>query len=274
MIKNAYKNQCAPFLKWAGGKRWLIAKHAMIFPDTFNRYIEPFLGSGAVFFKLQPKEAILSDINKELMDTYRAIKEDWKKVFKKLQRHHKLFNKDYYYQIRRSSPQNIYDKAARLIFLNRTCWNGLYRVNLKGEFNVPIGTKTAVVREEDDFEKICETLKNATLMDGDFEAIIDQTKKDDLIFVDPPYTVLHDDNGFIKYNEQLFSWADQVRLKNCLKRAKERGSKIIIANASHISIKELYESAFSITEIQRHSIIAASAEKRKSCKELVITSFI
>ncbi len=183
MVKNVYENRCAPFLKWAGGKRWLIARHAMIFPDTFNRYIEPFLGSGSVFFKLQPQKAILSDINEELMDTYRAIKADWRKVFKKLQKHHEHFNKNYYYKIRRSQPQNIYDKAARLIFLNRTCWNGLYRVNLKGEFNVPLGTKTAVVREEDDFENIGKILNNATLKDGDFEAIINQAKKDDLIFV-------------------------------------------------------------------------------------------
>ncbi|MEI6609633.1 MAG: Dam family site-specific DNA-(adenine-N6)-methyltransferase [Deltaproteobacteria bacterium] len=274
MEKDAFEEKCPPFLKWAGGKRWLISRHAIIFPDTFNRYIEPFLGSGAVFFKLQPKKAILSDINKELISTYIAIKEDWQKVLMKLEKHHKLFNKDYYYKIRQSKSENIYDKAARLIFLNRTCWNGLYRVNLKGEFNVPIGTKTDVLREEDNFEKVSKMLKNVTLRNSDFEVIINKAKANDLLFVDPPYTVLHDNNGFIKYNEQLFSWADQIRLKNCLKRAKDRGSIIIMANASHSSIRHLYEADFTITELQRHSIIAASSVKRKSCKELIITSYI
>jgi DNA adenine methylase len=263
-----------PFLTWAGGKRWLAAQHSMIFPDNFNKYIEPFLGSGAIFFKLKPNKAILSDINKDLIDTYRAIQEDWQKVIRRLHRHQSLFNKDYYYEIRLTKPENIYDKAARLIFLNRTCWNGLYRVNLKGEFNVPIGTKTEIIKEDDDFEAISKILKSATLKDDDFETIIEKAEKSDLIFVDPPYTVRHDDNGFIKYNEQLFSWEDQVRLSNCLKRAKKRDCKIIIANAAHRSIKSLYKNDFNISEVRRHSIIAASADNRKPCKELIITNNI
>jgi len=273
MAKDICEEKCSPFLKWAGGKRWLISRHAIIFPDNFNNYIEPFLGSGAVFFKLRPTSAILADINKDLIDTYSAIKEDWQKVIMRLQKHQKLFNKDYYYKIRKGKPTNIYDKAARLIFLNRTCWNGLYRVNLKGEFNVPIGTKTDIVREDDDFEIISKTLKNAHLYNSDFETIIDKSRENDLIFVDPPYTVRHDDNGFIKYNEKLFSWDDQIRLRDCLKRAKERGSKIIVANAAHGSVKNLYEADFNLVEMQRHSIIAASSAKRKKCKELIITNY-
>ncbi len=205
MIKDIHENKSLPFLKWAGGKRWLISQHSKIFPNTFNTYIEPFLGSGAVFFKLQPQKAILSDINKELIVTYQAIKEDWQKVLHGLQKHQKLFNKAYYYKIRQDKPENIYDKAARLIFLNRTCWNGLYRVNLDGEFNVPIGTKTDVIMKDDDFETISKTLQNADLLPDDFENIINKANKNDLIFVDPPYTVRHDNNGFIKYNEKLFS---------------------------------------------------------------------
>ena len=274
MVQKENDKKCDPFLKWAGGKRWLLSRHSFTIPNALNKYIEPFMGSGAIFFQLHPKEAILSDINKELMDTYRAIKENWQRVFKKLQKHHKLHNKEYYYEIRKSRPQILYDRAARFIYLNRTCWNGLYRVNLKGEFNVPIGTKTTVVREQDNFDKISKLLEKATILDGDFEGIINKADKDDLVFVDPPYTILHDDNGFTKYNEKLFRWEDQIRLRDCLKRAKDRGSKIIVTNASHNSIKKLYESEFNITEIQRCSIIAASSEKRKSCKELIITNFI
>lgn len=265
-------DDCLPFLKWAGGKRWLVSRHASIFPENYNTYIEPFLGSGAVFFKLAPHKAILADINKELIATYRAIKKDWHEVFARLQKHHELFNKDYYYKIRNSKPQNLYDRAARLIFLNRTCWNGLYRVNLKGVFNVPIGTKNSIIQGDDDFGKISKFLKRAKLYDDDFEVIIDKAGADDFIFVDPPYTVRHDDNGFIKYNEKLFNWDDQVRLRNCLLRAKLRGSKIVIANAAHSSVRNLYKDDFKINELQRYSIIAANSSNRKPCKELVITS--
>lgn len=260
---------CLPFLKWAGGKRWLASRHASIFPENYNRYIEPFLGSGAVFFKLAPQKAILADLNKELIDTYRAIKNDWHQVFSRLQIHHELFNKDYYYKIRNSKPANLYDRAARLIFLNRTCWNGLYRVNLKGVFNVPIGTKVAVIQEDDDFEKISKFLKKAKLYNDDFAVIIDKARENDLIFVDPPYTVRHDNNGFIKYNEKLFSWDDQIRLRNALVRAKQRGAKVIMTNANHKSIQKLYKNNFELLTVNRNSVLSGKSEYRGTVSELI-----
>ena len=138
-----------PFLKWAGGKRWFVTNHSDLLPQSFNRYIEPFLGSGAVFFHLQPQNALLGDSNKELVDTYRAIKSEWKLVYRYLRAHHTKHSKEYYYQIRKSRPISSASKAARFIYLNRTCWNGLYRVNLSGVFNVPIGTKSTVVFADD-----------------------------------------------------------------------------------------------------------------------------
>ncbi len=259
-----------PFLKWAGGKRWLVSANPDLFSSPYDRYIEPFLGSGAVFFHLAPKKAILADRNKELIGTYQAIKDTWDRVEKELARHHRNHSKSYYYAVRNSNPRTPHTKAARFIYLNRTCWNGLYRVNLKGKFNVPLGTKTNVVLETDNFQAIANRLQNADLQVGDFESIIDSSGPKDLVFVDPPYTVKHNLNGFVKYNEILFSWEDQIRLKNALMRAKARGAKLIVTNAYHASIKKLYKDFGEMLTLKRPSIIAAHSEHRKLCEELII----
>jgi DNA adenine methylase len=261
-----------PFLKWAGGKRWLVSSYSHVFPKCFNNYYEPFLGSGSVFFKLKPKVAVLSDTNAELIDTYYAIKHDWQKVVSLLKRHHNKHCRDYYYLMRSIKPRNMYSKAARLIYLNRTCWNGLYRVNLDGIFNVPIGTKSNVIYDSDDFESISSLLQNVVLRNQDFEKVIDQSVKGDLVFVDPPYTVKHKNNGFLKYNEKLFSWDDQIRLRDCLLRAIKRGVIIISTNAAHESILSLYQGDFSISYLSRKSLISSDSTKRTTCYELLITS--
>lgn len=258
-----------PFLNWAGGKRWLTKLKDELFPNDVNRYIEPFLGSGAIYFFLAPKKAILSDINKDLIDTYVAIKEDYRKVLAILEEHHKNHTKTYYYRIRSSDPINIYSRAAKLIYLNRTCWNGLYRVNLNGQFNVPIGTKKNVLLNTDNFEGISSLLKEAELYNSDFEKIIDMAGKKDLIFVDPPYTVKHNFNNFIKYNEKLFSWEDQIRLRDSLIRARARGASVVSTNAFHYSIKELYD-GFEQMIVSRNSLLAADSNNRGSINELII----
>jgi DNA adenine methylase len=261
-----------PFLKWAGGKRWFVASFSKIFPKEYNRYVEPFLGSGAVFFSLNPKKAILADTNGELIDTYKALKADWQSVYELLKVHQKHHAKDYYYKIRSSKPELRSARAARFIYLNRTCWNGLYRVNLKGQFNVPIGTKNKVIMETDNFQKIAQRLKNAQLCKSDFGHIIDATIRNDFLFVDPPYTINHSDNGFIKYNEKLFSWNDQIRLCKCLLKAKQRGVHIVLTNAPHESIYDLYSGSFKCSSVRRSSVIAADPSNRKKCEELIITS--
>ncbi|HEJ1761823.1 TPA: DNA adenine methylase [Pseudomonas aeruginosa] len=265
-------NKSTPFLKWAGGKRWLTESHIEIFPKKFNRYYEPFLGSGAVFFSIQPEHSTLSDLNVELIETYDTIKNDWEKVLARLELHHKKHSKEYYYQIRNTNPRTPHTRAARFIYLNRTCWNGLYRVNLKGEFNVPIGTKQNAILPTDDFESLSKNLQNSTLISGDFETTIDLAADGDLLFVDPPYTVKHNLNGFIKYNEKIFSWDDQIRLSECLKRAAKRGCKIVATNAYHPAVKELYEEAFNTYALDRHSVIAASSTFRGRYEELLITT--
>jgi DNA adenine methylase len=268
-------NKLTPFLKWAGGKRWLVQKYHYLFPKEFNTYIEPFLGSGVVFFSLLPEKAILNDRNKELIDAYKGIKTSWKKVYDNLIVHHRNHNKEYYYNIRSTNFTLLEDRAAKLIYLNRTCFNGIYRVNLKGEFNVPIGSKTKVLLETDNFKEISKALKKVKLLNSDFEKVVERAKENDFVFVDPPYTVRHNENGFIKYNEVLFTWEDQVRLSESLNRAKIRGVKILLTNASHKSIRELYEPlGFNLETVSRYSSISASSKNRSTFEELIITANI
>lgn len=259
-----------PFLKWAGGKRWLTASHFSLFPTTFSRYIEPFLGSGSVYFHLAPSRAILADRNRDLIDTYRAIKRDWRKVTELIRAHHKNHTREYYYKVRASLPRTLHSRAAKFIYLNRTCWNGLYRVNLNGEFNVPVGTKKNVFLSTDDFESTAHMLKGADLYDDDFEKIINKAGNGDFVFVDPPYTVKHNYNGFVKYNEKLFSWQDQERLREAVILAKSRGALVMVTNADHRSIHKLYKGVGKFRVLTRSSILAASAQHRGESQELII----
>ena len=261
-----------PFLKWAGGKRWLASQVCALTPTSLNRYIEPFLGSGAVYFALEPKKSILSDVNPDLINCYFAIRDHWQAVERQLQEHHAYHCTKYYYLIRNTKFQSSTKRAAQFIYLNRTCWNGLYRVNLNGQFNVPIGTKSAVVMDTDDFEWTSDLLKTAKLICCDFETTINRASKNDFVFVDPPYTARHNMNGFVKYNEKLFSWTDQIRLRAALERAVERGARVLVTNANHSSVKELYKS-FKQRPISRQSILAADPAFRSGIDELLISSW-
>lgn len=260
-----------PFLKWAGGKRWLVKTCPSLFKCTFNRYLEPFLGSAAIFFHIKPNISILSDTCRDLSLTYLCIKNNWKKVYNFLLLHQINHSKDHYYFMRRTIPSSSYERAARFIYLNRTCWNGLYRVNRSGEFNVPIGTKSSVIFENDNFEAISSQLQKTKIYSVDFEKIINSAQNNDLIFSDPPYTVKHINNGFVKYNEKLFSWDDQLRLSKALFGAAERGAKIILTNASHPSILALYEHSFDIQVIDRPSVISGKSSGRGIFREAIIT---
>lgn len=260
-----------PFLKWAGGKRWLASSLVEKIGQPEGRYIEPFLGGGAVFFTLQPKDALLGDLNSELVDAYTAIQTDWRGVLNRLEQHQAAHSREYYYSTRSTAPTDPLDRAAKFIYLNRTCWNGLYRVNLSGVFNVPIGTKDTVLLETDDFENIARLLNSAEIHAGDFEWLIDQAAEGDVVFADPPYTVRHKFNGFVKYNENLFSWCDQVRLHDSLLRAVNRGARVFVTNADHESIRTLYRNNFDLTGVERYSSISGKSSTRGTYPELIIT---
>lgn len=267
-----------PFLKWAGGKRWLVASHAHLLPKAFNTYIEPFVGAGSVYFYLQPDKALLGDANAELIATYEAIRCDWQGLVNSLryrQRRHREDADSYYYWLRAKTPVDLAQRASRLIYLNRTCFNGIYRVNREGQFNVPRGTKNKVLIETDDFAGMSRLLQGAELFSGDFEALVNRAEAGDLVFADPPYTVLHNYNGFLKYNEILFSWADQQRLSQSLLRAARRGAKIVCTNANHHSVRSLYQlPEFTLEVVSRFSHISADNASRKQFEELIIRANI
>lgn len=259
-----------PFLKWAGGKRWLANRIVELAQPLAGKYIEPFLGSGAIFFALRPSQAILSDANFELINAYQSIRDDPERISRLLQEHQRLHSKEYFYKMRGYRPRCEFRMAARFIYLNRTCWNGLYRVNLSGTFNVPIGTKSAVVMSTDNWPAISALLKSANLVCRDFEDSIEEAGRGDLVFADPPYTVKHNFNGFIKYNDALFSWSDQVRLRDALLCARQRGARVIVTNAHHASIRELYQEHFLLEPVTRASVLAGSSAHRGRYEELLI----
>ena len=265
-----YKKQAEPFLKWAGGKRWLVPYLNNFFPKNYGRYIEPFLGGGAVYFSTRSRAATLGDVNGELVTTYQAIRTNHGKVWRYLREHARNHSEAYYYAVRDNQPKSVFTIAARFLYLNRTCWNGLYRVNQDGYFNVPKGTKTTVLLPGDEPALLAKKLAKVELVWSDFEMLIDSAVEGDLVFADPPYTVKHNFNGFIKYNESIFTWDDQVRLMRASRRARRRGAHVIISNADHPSVHELYSREFQMYRVNRQSVLAGDANFRALTSELII----
>lgn len=259
-----------PFLKWAGGKRWLVSR-GVPKPQEFKRLVEPFVGSGAIFFSLRPRQAVLADVNPELINLYRVVRDMPAELKELLLQHHSAHSRDHYYNVRKKELEGDVDRAARMLYLNRTCWNGLYRVNKMGRFNVPIGTKTSVIADNEDFIQHSKALKIADLLCQDFEKTIDICGEGDFLFVDPPYTVKHNMNGFVKYNENIFGWDDQVRLAAALRRAGSRGAAILVTNADHESLRELYHDDFTYTSVSRQSVLAGSAAYRGKTTEALFS---
>lgn len=262
-----------PFLKWAGGKRWFAGRAADLLPKKYERYVEPFLGGGALYFSLCPDRALLADLNPRLIETYEAIQSDWRRVYQELEVHQEQHTRAYFYEERARARRAAYSRAAQFIYLNRTCWNGLYRVNRAGQFNVPIGTKSTVLLDTDDFEAVSAQLAKSELRCSDFGPVLDECGSGDFVFVDPPYTVKHNVNGFIKYNETLFSWNDQIRLRDAVMSASRRGAKVLVTNADHPSVRRLYDGIGLMRSISRASVLAGSSDFRAQVSELVVTTW-
>jgi DNA adenine methylase len=256
-----------PLLKWAGGKRRLLSHILPLLPANPGRYFEPFVGGGAVFFAYAPASAYLSDSNGELIELYSEIRDRPSRVISALSR---MTNDEAtYYRIRSTLPEGKAERAARFLYLTTLSFNGLYRQNLKGAFNVPYGHKVHL--DPCDRERILEAssaLRRATLRAVDFEAAVQSAKSGDVIYFDPPYTVAHGNNGFIKYNAKIFSWDDQRRLSALARNLWNRGCHVLVSNADHPSIKDLYV-GFKTVVIKRPSVMAASPEFRKSISECV-----
>ena len=247
-------------------------KHNRFFPDQISRYYEPFLGGGSVFFKLRPQKATLSDVNAELIEVYESIRDEPEAVLAGLEKLGLKHSPEHFYEVRRKVPSTKIARTVRFLYLNRTCWNGLYRVNKLGEFNVPIGTKTSVLLPTDDFFSVSRALARVSLRQCDFAASISHSREGDFVYCDPPYTVQHNNNGFLKYNEQIFSWRDQVRLAKTLRAASARGVRFAVSNAEHESISNLYK-GFKMRVLNRASIISGSNSGRGRYSEMLVTNF-
>ncbi len=267
------KFELTPFLKWPGGKRWLVSKYGVYFPQSFNRYFEPFLGSAAVFFFLRPQNAVLSDINGDLIALYEVMRDNPFELAEAMKNHQSAHCTDYYYLVRNQQYNDPIDMASRFLYLNRMCFNGMFRVNKDGLFNVPIGTKQNCIFDIDRFADYSILLKDTELCACDFEELISRAKKNDFVFIDPPYTVSHNQNSFIRYNEQLFTWSDQERLLQSLCSARSRDVNVIATNANYDKLRTMYtDSGFYVIPVKRHSVMSAKSENRQIQEELLISS--
>ena len=248
-----------PFVKWAGGKRQIIDKLKKYIPTEFNTYYEPFVGGGALLFELSPKKAVINDSNKELMNVYECIKDE--KKFEAMCRelnHHETEHSE---------------EAARTIYLNKACFNGLYRVNSKNEFNVPFGKKIKVnTYEGQNLGIICGYLNynDVKLLSVDFEEAVKDAKKGDFIYFDPPYD--SDTSTFNSYTEDGFSKEEQKRLAKVFKELSDRGCYVMLSNHNTTLVNELYKD-FNIHVIEAKRNINSNGKKRGKVEEVIITNF-
>lgn len=261
-----------PFVKWAGSKRLLLSEILPHMPTEFGTYYEPFLGGGSVFLALNPGTAVLSDACKPLIDTWIAVGKNPDGVFRAATARN--LSEAEYYEVRSSRPFGYLQRAGRFLYLNKGAFNGLYRENLRGDFNVPWGRpKSPFIVDRKNLRDVSARLSapGVEVYCRDFQDSIDASEFGDLLFVDPPYVTGHNDNGFIEYNAKIFGWKDQQRLAAALLGAHERGVNIVATNADHPEIRKLY-SFLAMRSFERSSTLAANVAKRGRVRELLMTS--
>lgn len=269
------------FLKWAGGKLQLIEQFENIFPHNFRNYYEPFIGSGAVFFyvksKLKPNKVILSDTNEELINCFVVVRDKPSELVESLLNHRKKHSKEYYYAVRSIESDRLdnVNRAARLIYLNKTCFNGLYRVNSKGQFNVPFGDhKNPSIFDQNILLKASQLLQDVHLQAMTFEKVLDFAGKDDFVYFDPPYIPVSKTSSFTRYSRTDFSAKEQKRLSEIFRLLDSRGCFIMLSNSDHALTRELYRDYEKNTVVVRAKrLINSVGSKRGAIKELVVTNY-
>lgn len=262
-----------PFLRWAGGKRWLVSYVEELTAEVqIRNYHEPFAGGAAVFFGTDfGNHSYLSDLNADLIETYSAVRDAPDAVWQRLRRYRNA--EEHYYAARAARPRTPVNRAARFIFLNHTSYNGLYRVNLRGEYNVPFGYKASDNRPSlEQLKSASKRLESASLMVGDFATALHEVGEGDLVFLDPPYTVAHNSNGFVKYNDRLFLFADQQRLSTLIDQVRNLGAFYVMTNAAHASIAELFEKGDRRVETSRKNNVGGRSAARGRATEYLFTN--
>ncbi len=243
LIQEIPTTSARPFLKWAGGKSQLLPHLLELAPKQFNKYIEPFVGGGALFFALGNSNSVLADSNEELVITYTTVRDDVENLIDRLRGF--VNDKETFYRVRSLGTSNLCDleRSARLIYLNKTCFNGLYRVNQKGDFNTPYnGVVGANFLQPDILRKASTTLQGTTIVCGDYKNVLTaNAEKNDLVFLDPPYLPVGKYSDFERYTKERFYIKDQEELADEFARLVDLGCKVILTNSAHESIIELFK---------------------------------
>jgi DNA adenine methylase len=263
-----------PFLKWAGGKSRLIAQYQPYLPRNIHTYYEPFLGGGALFFHLHPQRAILSDINPELVNVYTCVRNSVEDIIEKLKYHAAHHSHTYYYQVRSDEPKRPTERAARLIYLNKTCFNGLYRINGQGQFNVPMGRyKNPQICAPDVLRAASLALQNTTLTEQPFDQILSQSPtSEDFVYFDPPYHPLSQTSNFTGYSRSTFTESNQIQLRDTFVNLAAQGIKVALSNSDCPFIRELYQN-FQTHTITASRSINSQPTKRGKINEVFVISY-
>ncbi|NNM02515.1 MAG: DNA adenine methylase [Nitrosopumilus sp.] len=273
-----------PFVKWAGGKRQLIPILNENLPKSFGTYFEPFLGGGALLFHIlterKGQKCSISDLNSDLVLTYTTIRDRIDELILSLKNHEKNYHKDsksYYYSVRESNPRSEIEKTSRLLFMNRTCFNGLYRVNSKGKFNVPLGryTNPNIVNEENlrSVSSILQSSKVA-IKCRDFESVLRDSRKGDLVYFDPPYQPVSDTANFTSYTNKSFTYEDLNRLADLCMKLDSKGCNVLLSNSDSKDVADMFSSnSWKIKKIQANRSINSNSKKRTGHFELLIKNY-
>ncbi|RMH40274.1 MAG: DNA adenine methylase [Gammaproteobacteria bacterium] len=278
------RGQAKPFLKWAGGKQQLLKQFERLFPSQFNRYIEPFLGGGAVYFylwnrgQIQSDHSLLFDINEELINTYRVVRDQLDLLIELLEEHARQHCREYYYSVRALDRKpNFFmsdvERAARTIYLNKTCFNGLYRVNRKGEFNVPMGSyKNPQIFQEATLKAASDALQGTLLDVRDFRSVTAIARPGDFVYFDPPYVPLSATANFTSYTSSNFDQEDQHALASVFQELTERGCYCMLSNSYTPLVLELYEE-FRIEVLLANRAINSKGNSRGLIREVVVLNY-
>ena len=266
-----------PFLKWAGGKSQLLPEIAKRMPLNYDRYLEPFLGGGAVFFSLLPIQACLIDINDELINTYRVVRDNLDALISDLKRH--IYDKDYYYNLRNADRKSEYSnwgdvqKASRFIYLNKSCYNGLYRVNSRHQFNTPFGRYTnPTILDEENLRACSLALQSVELIAGNFSLIESKVTSQDYVYFDPPYVPLSKSANFTGYSRNGFDESMQRLLCDLCHQLTTQGVRFMLSNSSAPIVLELYKS-FNIEFVHASRSINSQSNKRGQILEVIVTNY-
>lgn len=283
-MKTIQKSQTTiqPFTKWTGGKRQLLPVIKSLMPDNYNSYFEPFIGGGALFFDLSPDKAVINDFNNELMNCYQQIKKHPQKLIELLTKHQENNSKEYYLELRAVDRDNRINKmtdverAARIIYMLRVDFNGLYRVNSKNQFNVPYGRyKNPKIVDSDLILSISQYLNsnNIKILTGDFEKAVQDVVAGDFVYFDPPYIPLSETSAFTSYTHEGFTYEDQVRLRDCFKKLDEKGAFVMLSNSSSPLVEELYKD-FNIHKVEANRTNGAKTSSRGKISEIIVTNYV